>query len=90
MRLKLKYPKVKRWLCVLLITGLGLGLLGGILVLGINLWVTGSVRKNILTEQQAAQLKDVDCIIVLGCQVKSDGTPSHMLEDRLRRSVALY
>lgn len=90
MILKLKYPKVKKWLCILLIAGLGLGLLGGILVLGINLWVTGSVRKNILTEQQAAQLEGVDCIIVLGCQVKSDGTPSHMLEDRLKRGVALY
>ena len=27
---------------------------------------------------------------MLGCQVKADGVPSHMLEDRLRRSVALY
>jgi len=27
---------------------------------------------------------------VLGCQVRSDGTPSHMLEDRLKRGVALY
>lgn len=87
---KLKYSKVKKWLCMLLIVGMGLGLLGGILVLGINLWVTGSVRKNILTEQQAAQLEGVDCIIVLGCQVKNDGTPSHMLEDRLKRGVALY
>ena len=59
-------------------------------MLGINLWVTESVRDNILAEEQAAQLQDVDCIIVLGCQVRSDGTPSHMLEDRLRRGVALY
>ena len=44
----------------------------------------------LLTEEQAAQLQNVDCIIVLGCQVRSDGTPSHMLEDRLRRGVALY
>jgi len=43
-----------------------------------------------MTEQQAAQLQDVDCIVVLGCQVRSDGTPSHMLEDRLKRGVALY
>ena len=27
---------------------------------------------------------------MLGCQVRSDGTPSHMLEDRLKRGVALY
>lgn len=65
-------------------------LLCGLLTLGINLWVTGSVKENILTEEQAAQLQGVDCIIVLGCQVRSDGSPSHMLEDRLKRGVALY
>ena len=73
-------------LCIVL----GLCVLGGIAVLGINLYVTGSVKANILTEEQAAQLQDVDCVIVLGCQVKSDGTPSHMLEDRLKRGIALY
>ena len=69
---------------------LGLCLLGGLAVLGINLAVKGSVKDNILTEAQATDLENVDCIIVLGCQVRSDGTPSHMLEDRLRRGVALY
>lgn len=73
-------------LCVLLV----LGVLGAALVLGINGWVTGSVRDRILSEEQAAELQDVDCIIVLGCQVRSDGSPSHMLEDRLKRGVALY
>ena len=87
---ELKKRKIRKWLCVMLAVILALGLLGGCLVLGINLWVAGRVRNNILTQQQAAQLQDVDCIIVLGCQVKSDGTPSHMLEDRLKRGVALY
>ena len=32
----------------------------------------------------------MDCIIVLGCKVKSDGMPSDMLEDRLRRGVELF
>ena len=73
-------------LCVLLV----LGVLGAALVLGINGWVTGSVRDRILSEEQAAELQDVDCIVVLGCQVRSDGSPSHMLEDRLKRGVALY
>ena len=31
-----------------------------------------------------------DCILVLGAGVKKDGTPSHMLEDRLRGAVELY
>lgn len=67
-----------------------LGVLGAGAVFGINAWVKGSVKDRILTQQQAAQLKDVDCIVVLGCWVREDGTPSHMLEDRLKRSVALY
>ena len=40
--------------------------------------------------EEAAQLDDVDCILVLGCGVKADGTPSLMLRDRLERSVQLY
>ena len=34
--------------------------------------------------------KKYDCILVLGAGVRPDGTPSHMLEDRLRGAVALY
>lgn len=85
--------KNKKFLKILAITVcvlLALGIAVGAAVLGINMAVIGSVKDNILSEEQAAQLQDVDCIIVLGCQVKSDGTPSHMLEDRLKRGVALY
>lgn len=82
--------KLPKWIRIGALSVLGAGLLCGVLVLGINLWVTGSVKSSILSEQEAAELQDVDCIIVLGCQVRSDGTPSHMLEDRLKRGVALY
>lgn len=82
--------KKKRTLIILLLVLLGLSVLGGGMILGINLWVTGSVKENVLSEAQAKELEDVDCILVLGCQVRSDGTPSHMLEDRLKRGVALY
>ena len=34
--------------------------------------------------------KKYDCILVLGAAVRPDGSPSHMLEDRLRGAVALY
>lgn len=90
MQITCKLRQLNKWIRRAIVLVVGCGLLCGILVLGINLWVTGSVKSNILTEEQAAQLQDVDCIIVLGCQVHSDGTPSHMLEDRLRRGVALY
>lgn len=61
-----------------------------ILTLGINAFVKHHCANKIITSDEAANLKDVDCILVLGCQVKSDGTPSAMLADRLKRSVELY
>lgn len=87
MNLKRKLPK---GVVISLIAVLVLGVLGVAAVAGINGWVVGSVSSRILSEEQAAALQDVDCIVVLGCQVRSDGSPSHMLEDRLKRSVALY
>lgn len=78
--------RIKTLLLVMLI----LGTLGVGVVAGINLWVTYSVSDCILTESMASDIQAVDCIIVLGCQVHGDGTPSHMLEDRLKQGVALY
>ena len=87
---KLNVKKFRRIFFVVAIVLLALGILGAIIVLCINGYVINSTKKQILTEEEAAALQDVDCIVVLGCQVKSDGTPSHMLEDRLKRGVALY
>lgn len=82
--------KTMKTLIVCICVAVGIGLFGIATVTGINLWVTGSVQKNILTEEDAASLQNVDCIVVFGCQVRGDGTPSHMLEDRLKRAVSLY
>ena len=84
---KVKFPK---GLKITLIVILALGVLGVGTLFGIDAWVRYSVRDHILTEEQASSLRDVDCIVVLGCKVYDDGTPSAMLEDRLRRGVALY
>lgn len=65
-------------------------LLSGIGVLSINAYVKGEGGKHIVTSEDAAKLKNVDCILVLGCGVKDDGTPSAMLRDRLDRSLELY
>lgn len=70
------------FLCLIL---LGLGA-----VFGINGYVRRVAGSRILTSEQASQLEDVDCILVLGCLVKNDGVPSDMLADRLRRGVELY
>lgn len=68
----------------------GLTILGIVAVLGINAYVKNKVSGRILSPEKAAELQDTDCIMVLGCLVKNDGEPSHMLEDRLRRAVELY
>ena len=87
---KLKSKKFFKPLCVCLIVITALGILGCGAVFGIDAYVRGSTRDRILTQEQAQKLTDVDCIVVLGCLVRDDGTPSHMLEDRLKQSVALY
>lgn len=69
-------------LCLLLCAGILLG--------GINVYMARSQEAYILTPEQAAQLTDVDCILVLGARVMPEGSPSHMLEDRCRRAVELY
>lgn len=58
-------------------------------VLGINAYVCLSTAEQILSPEDAVNWQ-ADCIIVLGCQVRSDGTPSHMLSDRLDRAIELY
>ena len=76
---------MKLLLCVLVI-----GLVGGMALLGIDAWVVLSTKDRILTQEEAAEIADADCIIVLGCKVWDNGVPSHMLEDRLKRGVSLY
>lgn len=56
---------------------------------GINLFVTLTTSDNIVTASEAEEL-GADCILVLGCQVREDGSPSLMLSDRLDRGVELY
>lgn len=40
-----------------------------------------------LSEHSAS---DYDCILVLGCGVRADGQPSHMLQDRLDTAIQAY
>ena len=56
----------------------------------INSIVNLSTVGQIISSEEAAKLEDVDCILVLGCFVKDDGSPSDMLHDRLMRGVELY
>lgn len=85
MKLKLRKP-VKKCLLWFLV----LGIIAAITPFGINLWVVQTTASRILTAEKATTLPDVDCILVLGCGVRSDGTPTPMLADRLQYGVDLY
>ena len=61
-----------------------------IYALCVNAYVVSSAKKQIISPEEAANLEDIDCIIVLGCLVRPNGNPSDMLSDRLRRGVELY
>ena len=63
-------------------------LAGVLAVSGINIGMYAAVKDRIVPPDST--FADADCILVLGCQVKDDGVPSHMLEDRLKRGVELY
>ena len=67
-----------------------LALVGVIALCSINGYVKSVAKERIVTVEKTANLEDVDCIIVLGCQVRDDGTLSHMLRDRLMRGLEVY
>ena len=72
------------------LTAGGLLLLGVLTVTVLNLIVCRSTSSRILLSDDADTVTDADCILVLGCGVHEDGTPTNMLEDRLKRGIELY
>ena len=67
-----------------------LGLAGCLVLFLINLYMIRREKPNIISADDAAALGDVDCIMVLGCSVRPDGTPSGRLRDRLDKGIELY
>ena len=56
----------------------------------VDSFLKAKAKERIITAEEATQISDADCIIVLGCRVWSDNTPSAMLSERLKRGVELY
>lgn len=82
--------KSKKRLLIILIICISISVIGASILLGLNAYVKGVAKADIITPEEAVNLENVDCIIVLGCLVKSDGSPSDMLSDRLERGIDLY
>ena len=58
-------------------------------ILGINFYVVFSTKNKIISEEQAKQIENADCILILGAGIWGD-KPSPMLEDRLLQGIELY
>lgn len=82
MKRKLTFKKI-------LLTVICIGIACLALVFSLNAYVVSSVEKRIISSDSAADIKDFDCIIVLGAGVRN-GSPSPMLQDRIDCGVALY
>lgn len=79
----------KRKLQTVLAVFAALCFLGVLAVAGINIYMIAFSNERKMTSQEAAQLKDVDCIMVLGCGVRGDA-PTPLLADRLQRGVEVF
>ena len=77
--------KLKKLILILLILGISMS----IIVFAINYHVKETTRNQILKNGEYTELRDIDCILVLGAGVWGD-KPSPMLEDRLLEGIKLY
>ena len=78
-----KYKWLKRGILALFC----LGITGAAVVFGLSSYMKNKTAEKIITAEEAT---DADCILVLGCGVREDGSPSLMLRDRLETGLALY
>lgn len=75
---------------IIIISVIAVCVAAAMLVIFCNIRVTGTAKEKIISRDAAAELSDVDFILILGCGVKPDGRPSDMLSDRLTRGCELY
>ena len=59
-----------------------------IIVFALNGLVVGTTKGRIIKEEDIKE--DYDAILVLGCKVNPDGTPSMMLSNRVEKGIELY
>lgn len=79
---------MKKWMIALIGAAILCALCAAV-ALGLDAYVVLKTKDRIV-DALSVENYDADCILVLGCLVKSDGTPSNMLHDRLQRSVELF
>ena len=84
----MKQPKKKRLKRILNVL-FALILVSAAAALTVNIVVIREGKQRVVSAESLS-FPDADCILVLGAGVREDGTPSHMLADRLSVAVELY
>lgn len=57
----------------------------------INAIVKGTAAESVFSSADELDAeKTYDCVLILGAGLKSDGTPSHMLEDRIKTGISVF
>ena len=79
-----KMKKFLRRIALILAVLFALGVLAAA---GTNAVVMLSAKRYFLSNEDAAQDADFDAIVVFGCGVTAQGTPTYMLRDRLETAA---
>lgn len=82
--------RVRRILLAVLCIGLELAVMVGIAVPLVGVSIARAEQDRVITREAAIDMGGFDCILVLGAGVRSDGSPSDMLSDRMDTGIALY
>jgi vancomycin permeability regulator SanA len=87
--MKKKMKEKKNMILKIICICLFLLFVGILIVGGINLYIISKEKGKIITIEESANI-NADCIIVLGAGIKADGSPTWMLEDRIKTGIQLY
>lgn len=89
LKMKSVNNKLKRILLIVFCTFLGICAAVAVYALCVNNHIVKSTESYILSAEDAAELENVDCILVLGAGVRGT-TLSDMLADRVNTGIELY
>lgn len=84
-----KDKKKKKMVIKLLFWALFLAVILVLVIVGINLFIVLKEKGKVLSVDKASDFH-ADCIIVLGAGIRDDGSPTWMLEDRIKIGDQLY
>ncbi len=82
--------KTKKYLLRALVIAVCIGIIGFLVAAVCNIYIISYADDYMLSFQEATEIGDIDCIIVLGAGVNEDGSMSYVLSERVRVGAELY